>query len=51
LEGLVTHKAKIMEKYQRLPYNGTLREAGREVDHTIVGEDRLSKKRGEVGMN
>jgi hypothetical protein len=29
----------------------TLREAGREEDQKIVGEDRLSKKRGEVGMN
>jgi hypothetical protein len=40
-----------MEKYQRLPYNGTLREAGREKDQPIAGEDRLSKKLGEVGMN
>jgi hypothetical protein len=41
----------MMEKYQRPPYNGTLREAGREEDRKVVGEDRLSKKRGEVGMN
>jgi hypothetical protein len=41
----------MMEKYQRPPYNGTLREAGREEDQKIVGADRLSKKRGEVGMN
>jgi hypothetical protein len=40
-----------MEKYQMPPYNGTLREAGREEDQKIVGEDRLSKQRGEVGMN
>jgi hypothetical protein len=41
----------MMEKYQRLPYNGTLRKAGREEDLRIAGEDRLSKKRGEVGLN
>jgi hypothetical protein len=40
-----------LEKYQRLPYNGTFRELGREEDPKIVGEDRLSKKWGEVGMN
>jgi hypothetical protein len=40
-----------MDKYQRLPYNGTLRKAGREENQKIVGEDRLSKKRGEAGMN
>jgi hypothetical protein len=39
-----------MEKYQRLPYNKTLRETGREEDHKIAGEDRLSKKQGEAGM-
>jgi hypothetical protein len=39
------------KKYQRLPHNGTLREAGREKDQHIAGEDRLSKKGGEVGMN
>jgi hypothetical protein len=31
----------MMEKYQRPPYNGTLREAGRKEDQKIVGEDRL----------
>jgi hypothetical protein len=41
----------MMEKYQKLPYNGTLREAGREEDQKIVGEDWLSKKRREAGMN
>jgi hypothetical protein len=41
----------MMEKYQRPPYNGTLTEAGREEHQTIVGEDRLSKKWGETGMN
>jgi hypothetical protein len=35
----------------RLPYYGTLRQAGREEDKKIVGEVRLSKKRGEVGNN
>jgi hypothetical protein len=40
-----------MGKYQKPPYNGTLREAGREEDQKIVGEDRLSKKRVEAGMN
>jgi hypothetical protein len=30
---------------------GTLREAGREEDQTIVGEDQLSEKQGEGGMN
>jgi hypothetical protein len=40
-----------MEKYQRPLYNGTLREAGREEDKKIDGEDLLSKKRREVGMN
>ena len=27
-------------RYQRLPYFGTLRETGREVDQKIAGEDR-----------
>jgi hypothetical protein len=35
----------------KLPYNGTLRETGREEDQKITGEDRLSKKLREVGMN
>jgi hypothetical protein len=38
-------------KYQRPPYSGTLREAGREENQKIVGEGRLSKKWGEDGMN
>jgi hypothetical protein len=41
----------MMEKYQRPPYNGILREGRREEDQKIVGEDRLSKKWGEAGMN
>jgi hypothetical protein len=41
----------MMEKYQRSPYNGTLREARREEEQKTVGENRLSKKQGEVGMN
>jgi hypothetical protein len=31
----------MLEKYQKPPYYGTLREAGREEDEKIVGEDRL----------
>jgi hypothetical protein len=40
-----------MGKYQRTPYYGILGEAGREEDLRIAGEDRLSKKRVEAGMN
>jgi hypothetical protein len=40
-----------MGKYQRPPYNGTLREAGREEDQRIAGEDWLLKKQREAGMN
>ena len=29
-----------MERYQRLPYFGALRETGREKDREIAGEDR-----------
>jgi hypothetical protein len=29
-----------MERYQRLPYFGTLREIGREEDRETAGEDR-----------
>jgi hypothetical protein len=29
-----------MERYQRLPYFGTLRETGREKDREIAGEDQ-----------
>jgi hypothetical protein len=39
-----------MEKYQRPPYSGILKEAGRE-EGRIAGDYRLSKKRGEVGMS
>jgi hypothetical protein len=38
-----THYEKMMERYQKTPYNGTLREAGREEDQKIGGEVRLSK--------
>jgi hypothetical protein len=40
-----------MRKYQRPPYYEILREAGREEDLRIAGEDRLSKKRVEAGKN
>jgi len=40
-----------MERYQRLPYFGTLREKGSEEDREIAGEDRQSRKRVEAGMN
>jgi hypothetical protein len=30
---------KRMEKYQRLPYSGTLKETGREEDRKTAGED------------
>jgi hypothetical protein len=40
-----------MGKYQWPPYNGTLREAGRDEHQKIVGEDRFLKKWGEAGMN
>jgi hypothetical protein len=40
-----------MGKYQRLPYYRILREAGTEEDQRIGGEDLLSKKRVEAGMN
>jgi hypothetical protein len=29
-----------MEKYQRLPYSGTLKETGREGDRKTAGEDQ-----------
>jgi hypothetical protein len=41
----------MMETYQRPPYNGTLRESGKEEHQKAVGEDGLLKKRGEAGMN
>jgi hypothetical protein len=40
-----------MGKYQRPPYYGIFREAGRQEDLRIAGEDRLSKKRVEAGIN
>jgi hypothetical protein len=40
-----------MGKYQRPLYYGILREAEREEDLRIAGEDRLSKKRVEAGMD
>jgi hypothetical protein len=40
-----------MGKYQRPPYYVILSEAEREEDLRIAGEDRLSKKRIEAGMN
>ena len=40
-----------MERYQRLPYFGTLRETGREEDRETAGEDQESRKRVEAGMN
>ena len=40
-----------MGKYQKQPYYGTLKEAGREEDLRIAGEDRSSKKRVEAGTN
>jgi hypothetical protein len=41
----------MMKKYQKPPYNGTLRETGREEDQEMAGEDWLSKKQGKVGIN
>jgi hypothetical protein len=40
-----------MGKHQKLPYYGTLKEAGREDDLRTAGEDRSSKKRVEAGKN
>jgi hypothetical protein len=40
-----------MERYQRLPYFGTLRETGREEDRETAGEDLLTRKWVEAGMN
>jgi hypothetical protein len=58
IDGMVVEEQRLlmvmylyMEKYQRLPYNGTLGEAGREEYQKIAGEDRLPKKPGEAGMN
>ena len=40
-----------MGKYQKRPYYGTLKEAGREEDLIIAREDRSSRKRVEAGTN
>jgi hypothetical protein len=40
-----------MGKYQRPPYCRIVKETGTEEDLRIAGEGRLSKKRGEAGMN
>jgi hypothetical protein len=40
-----------MGKYQRPPYYGIVREAGRDEDQRIAGEDRLSKERVEAEIN
>ena len=40
-----------MEKYQRPPYTGILKETGREEDRKIAGEDQKSRKLVEAGMN
>jgi hypothetical protein len=38
-------------KYQKPPYCGALKEAGREKDLRLAGEDRSSKGRAGAGMN
>jgi len=40
-----------MERYQRRPYFGTLREIGREEDRKTAAEDRQLRKLVEAGMN
>jgi hypothetical protein len=40
-----------MGKYQKPPYYGTLKEAGREEGLRLAGEDRSSKKWAGAGMN
>jgi len=40
-----------MGKYQKWPYYGTLKEAGREEDLRIAGEDRSSRRQVEAGTN
>jgi len=37
-----------MGKYQKRPYFGALKEAGREEDLTVAGEDQSSRKRVEA---
>jgi hypothetical protein len=48
--GIRKRKFGWIQKYQSTPFTGTLKEAGREDDQNIVGENRLSKKRGEAEM-
>ena len=40
-----------MGKYQKPPYYGTLKEAGREEDLRLAGENQSPKKWVEAGMN
>ena len=40
-----------MERYQKPPYCGNLKDAGREEDQEIAGEDLLTRKWIEAGMN
>jgi hypothetical protein len=40
-----------MGKYQKPPYYGTLKEAGRDEDLRLAGEDRSPKKWVEAGTN
>jgi len=40
-----------MGKYQKPPYYGTHKEAGRQEDLRLIGEDRSPKKWVEAGMN
>jgi hypothetical protein len=40
-----------MRKQQRPPYYGILKEAERQEDLRIAGEDRLSRKLVEAGMD
>jgi hypothetical protein len=46
-----SHLKKRMGKYQRPPYFGILKEAGKEEDLKIAGKNRLSKKWVEAGMD
>jgi hypothetical protein len=48
---LVYPKKRGWGNAKRLPYYGMLRKAGREEDQRTAGEDRLSKKRVEAGMD
>jgi hypothetical protein len=40
-----------MGRYQKPPYNGNLKEVGREEDLRLAGEDWSPKKWVEAGMN